>query len=307
MADHRVITFAGINVPGISTPVPWKNFVTMNPQQQGQIMTKAGMTADEQSQLLGLLKKNQNITWAQNYGSDYPIIGPFIGNEGKGWVDPGYSKLSDQLMNEADARAQTTQNQQYLTQAGGGTPKKPAQPQVFPAYSPQALKAYTDNFLMPMQKEMNSLIQGDMTQWEGAVQSIAQATGQQNSPVTQLMQANAKTMAPLMQLLGNVTNESQFSQPYVDMVNNAIGANTTEGARLQALGTMAQYLLQYGLIDPTTASMLTQSGSALGTGGINSLTGGLTGTNPLTQILGSSPLTNAPAPTGTTPTTVAGG
>jgi hypothetical protein len=262
------------------------------------VMDRAGMSKDEQTALGGLLEKNKNITWQWGQSSPSDVqhqqLNPFAEGFGeqKKWADPGYGALSDQLMKEWQAKQPASAGDNTIAglQAADAAAKaaadknKPAAAptvdpnKVYPAYSKQELQEYTQDYVMPIQRQMANMIQGDMSQWQGAINNIASATGQQNSPITKLMAANASEQAPLYKLLGNVTNQAALNTPYYNMVNNAVGAATTIGNRQLALGSAAQNLYAYGLIDPTSAALGGQSSGILGTNAstsANSLLAGL--------------------------------
>lgn len=181
---------------------------------------------------------------------------------------------------------QQTGIQSKVAQATGAA----AQGQTLPAISAQALQEYTKNYILPAQAQLNNMIQGDMSQWQQAINSIANSTGQAGSPVTQAWQEYAKVQSPIYQALGAATARQGLTAPYTTLMNNAIGAQAKIGARALDTGSLINTLLQYGLLDPSGFSTATAGAGGTALGGISGLN-----LNPasITQAA-----TNAPKPPG---------
>lgn len=282
-----------------SSTISWDNFNKLDQGEQAKLLGSAGV---DQSKIAPLMKALQNteISQYKQYQGDQahnkalhsglsgavnsiPVLGGITGQleqtaadltggqaGGKAMERPNDKSIAQlqqqsgmtSILNDVGAQQQATNVENAASAAA------PANT-TYPAYSEQALNAYTNNYVMPIQKQLSGMISGDMSQWESAIGNIATATGQQGSPITQLIKSQATQMAPLMQLLGNMTQQATLNKPYLDLVNQSVGEQATIGARQQALGAAAQNIYQYGLIDPTTAQLGQQSsgGGALGAGG----------------------------------------
>lgn len=285
-------------------------------QERAQVLAQAGLTQEQVQQFLPALR-----TYEQSKYKDYQqskgtkrdvgggllkigegLAGIMTGPLGFGRQVQGYKDLigskgkTDYAKDYANSPLAGLVNQvgeqQKVQQATGQGAAGAGVGFGLPPISQEALDMYTKNYVLPAQSQLHNLIQGDMAQWQSALGAISNETGQKNSPVSNLIQAYAQAQSPLYQMLGDVTAQAQLTQPYTNLMNQAVGSSATEGAKLAALGTTGQNLALYGLLNPQVASLLQQSAGAFG--GAQGAAGG--GLGALTSILGQSGLTgNKPA------------
>lgn len=289
----------------------WDEFNSVPPEQQAQILKTLGLGTDQTKQVLGALQKMQ-IGEKSVYDFKKQFGNVYIPKDQYGYIEKNYPNLpltapistGSRYLENPEQLYQTSGLQDILKNIGtqqkevaaGATPPGSAAAETaatggtgaFPAISQQALDYYVKTYLMPAQQQLHNLIQGDMSQWQQAIQGIAGATGQQNSPVTQLYQQFAKLQSPLYQMLASATANAQLTQPYTTLMNQAVGQQAKTGARALDLGSTLNTLLQYGLLDQSGFSTATGAGGAnvLGnagtqTAGIQSLLQGLTSNKPV--------------------------
>jgi hypothetical protein len=274
----------------------WDQFNAVPPDQQKAILKNMGMNDQQVTDLLVALQKTEISQFSQyqqqkafqtHHLDDPTHTGNRIVNDIWGWATmhwvPGIhqaedaltkqmpqapdiksvadlqkeSGLTDAITNFGSEQKQNVANaaiQQQQQAAGAlGSP-----------YTQANLNAYTNTFLLPFLNHVNSMVQGDMNQWGGAIKNL-QGLGLPGSVAADLSPTSGEkalyqTLAPLMA-------QQQWTPPYVNTMNAMMGNQQTLGAKLAAQGANIQTLESLGVIQP----------GAMGFGGTAGITG-LTGT-----------------------------
>lgn len=163
-----------------------------------------------------------------------------------------------------------------------------------PAYSTENLRNYTNNFLIPFVNHVNSMVQGDISQWGSAIQKM---TGSLNLPqnIANDLKPTANESA-LYQLLVPLLAQQQITQNYVDAANQNIGLSAAIGARNETQGAAIQNLAAQGLItiNPALSGSLGSLGTAGTTGGVPALMNNMPSVNAIQNAISTVPQTPTP-------------
>lgn len=266
-SEHRTISYEGFrakNKDGSFTTIPWRNFAGYSRDEQTGIMTQSGLSQAEQTQLLDLLAKNKGITWK------YPDSVAAATDSGKEWADPGYGTLSNQILGEQQAAAAAASQKKQMQAEGGlpADPSKPAPPAgnapttVNAPISTQALNDYVSSVVMPLMKNYQSLVNGDMAQWGGMINQIKAGSA---GASTNFATPNLQMLGQLQNLYGQAAMTDQVLSPYLNMVNQTIGQNVKIGMAKETIGAGESLLQQTAATTPMLQQLLSQSGTgALG-------------------------------------------
>lgn len=313
--QNGVTVGSGTNAISIS----WDQFNAMAPDAQTKVLVNAGVDQSKVEPLLHALQgteieqykqyqadqahKKTMSSGASGFMSHVPLLGRATHEVAQTAADLSGGALGGQGMERVDDKSLAQMQKQsgfadILNQVSSDTAAKAIEKAVpagqvapgttVPAYSDQALNAYVNNYVMPVQKEFQGLIQGDMHQWENAVGNIATATGTQHSPIMQLLESQAQGDTARMKIFADTQAQAALTPAYTAMINNAYGAAANIGARQAAQGYAAANLNQYAQIDPTTGALIQSTAGLGGLGGAGTIAnlfsgiGGATAATPTT-------------------------
>lgn len=213
----------------------------------------------------------------------------------KGGLDPTgqmYGRLTTQQQQIASSQVRSLLAQGYTLDYArnwfnqyASDPNKFAQQQqgLGSVYSSQNLNEYTKNFLIPFVDHVNSMVQGDLKGWGSAINQIMAGGGLQGSQIAKDLSPNS-TETALYQTLAPLLGQQVLTKNYTDMVNRAIGADQTAGARIEAQNSMYQNLVANGQI-PGVAGTSSLGAATTPTQGVAGLLPNAAGTNATASTL----------------------